>query len=106
MKADAIAKPAGQTPCRIDMRAGDARTYRLDCGPLLRDHELLVKVDEVLVDGVGADGARTRQGTMIEVLLSAEAVTGLTRYRDFSLAFRTKTTQGVLYVAAVVRVHA
>ncbi len=106
LKADAVAKPAGQPPARIDMRAGDERTVYIDCKGLLRTHELLVSWREVDGGGLGVQGCRTRQGVLFQATLVAPALTKFTAQCDFTLRFSVHTTQGTLSAQVLVRVLA
>jgi hypothetical protein len=66
MQADAIATPAGKPSPRITRRALDSRHYVIDCAPLLREHELLIKVSEVRSTGGAVIGeVRTRLGRFL-----------------------------------------
>lgn len=110
-QADIVARPPGQPPARVDLRVGDARTVRVDCRPLLREHELMVRIDDVkTVSGVAVQNQRVRAGTLLEALFmgAAEPGTSLNAARpsDCALRFQVSTTQGVLVVDLQVRLHA
>lgn len=108
---DATATPPGKPPALITRRAQDARSYRVDCTALLREHELLVRVMETTPDTAPA-GLRIQRaavwGTCTALLIDlagGEPAAGRPS-QDWPVSVRLKTTQGYLNVALMVRVHA
>lgn len=105
LPADVKARPPGQPSGRIEKRPGDARDYRIDCTPLLREHELVRAVLDVQTSGLTAGPARARHGVYAEVRLSGGTVPAGATHADYPLSLCLQTTQGTVEAVVVVRVH-
>ena len=114
---DATATPIGAPRPRITRSALDDRSYTIDCAPLLREHELLVRVltttpPIALLPDTAPPGLRIHRaaigGTCKVLLLDlAEGSPAAGRpSQDWPVSVSIKTTQGHLTVALLVRVHA
>lgn len=109
---DATATPIGAPRARITRSALDDRSYLIDCAPLLREHELLVRVQDTTLPDASPPGLRIQRaaiGVTCKVLLldlTGGAPPAGRPSQDWPVSVRIKTTQGYLNVALVVRVHA
>jgi hypothetical protein len=108
MKADAIAQVPGKPLPRVDLRPGDDRTFTVDCSQLLRQHELLVRME--LAESasghlVAIEKSRTRGGIMIELQLAVPRASTVVKHEDVKLTLVAVTTQGRLRLTVVARVH-
>jgi hypothetical protein len=108
MKTDAKAQVPGKPLPRLDMRAKDARPFRIDCSALLREFELLVcmeSADSSKPHLVAIESSRTRAGTAIEAHLRVSDDAAPVKFEDATLTLVAKTTQGFLRVTVLARVH-
>ena len=108
---DTTATPPGQLPARISKRASEARSYTVDCRPLLAPHELLVRVLQHLPPADPSALAVTSAHvcadcTTLQLGLAAGAPPAGQPTRDWPLLVTVKTTQGTLDIELAVRVHA
>jgi hypothetical protein len=105
-QVDAVATAAGEAPAVVSKREFDSRVYRIDCGPLLNQFEMLTKVTRVDVENVVVDTqlTRTRDGRYFDVMLSGGTVRAGAQHEDIDLRAELRTTMGSIGVSLRVKV--
>ncbi|ODU07985.1 MAG: hypothetical protein ABS84_14845 [Rubrivivax sp. SCN 71-131] len=111
LHAHAAARPAGQAPERVDLRAGEERTLLLDCRALLGTGELIESAPAATATpaGLRVSTVRSRAGTHVELSARCPAIGEMrgAPWRDYLVTARLRTTRGqVLQAALTLRVHA
>jgi hypothetical protein len=103
-----VMKPSGQAAATIERRAGDDRVYAVDCGALLRQHELLVRVSGEPAAGLGMQcQARPARGAKtLDVRLWGGALPEGRQHADAAVRLTVVTTQGALELVLPVRLRA
>ena len=104
---DVVARPVGQAPASINKRQADARAYLVDCAPLLRKWELMVRARPATPpsDGLVCRARPLAGGTVLEVHLAGGPAPVGVRPLDVPLRLAVVTTQGQIEVALTVRMH-
>lgn len=102
---DASARPVGQAPQRINVRAGTQKRLYVGCAQLLRTHELLVKL---LVHSGGpiVRALPCQDNTVLAIDLMLPKLAPPAPFEDLSLTLRVLSTQGEVSVAVDLRVLA
>lgn len=108
MNQPIVMTAAGHGATPIVRRAGDDRAYQVDCGALLRPHELLVRVLGEPAVGLGMQcTARPARGArLLDVRLWGGALPEGRQRADGTVRLAVVTTQGVVDLVLAVRLVA
>lgn len=101
--ADAvIARPAGQPRSRIEIGAGEDRTWRVDCLPAMRGAEWPVRVVSAAAPGFSVCEGRVREGRFVLLRLGGHG--GASAVGPVELL--VETTAGRVSIKLDVQMHA